>query len=169
MRQLDVADALNYLYPQPLAFLSVTAPDGTRNAMAVGWLMQASFEPPILAVAVSPKNYTHRLVEQTEAFVLSLAGEGQADLINRLGSMSSAGTDKLREARVEAQPGANTGCPMIEGAAAHFECQVERRVTMGDHSVFFGRMIAAWVPEAPIQKIDNFGSQRYARAEPAGR
>ena len=40
---------------------------------------------------------------------------------------------------------------------------------MGDHSVFFARIIAAWVPEAPVQKIDNFGSQRYAAAEPAGR
>ena len=58
---------------------------------------------------------------------------------------------------------------MIEGAAVHFECQVERRVTIGDHSVFFARIIAAWVPEAPVQKIDNFGSQRYAPAEPAGR
>ena len=115
MRQLDVADALNYLYPQPLAFLSVAAPDGTRNAMAVGWLMQASFEPPIFAVAVSPKNYTHRMVEQTEAFVLSFAGEGQTDLINKLGSVSSGGTDKLTQAHVEAHPGVNTGCPDDRG------------------------------------------------------
>ena len=68
--------------------------------MAVGWLMQASFEPPIFAVAVSPKNYTHRLVEQTEAFVLSFAGQGQTDLINQLGSMSSSGADKLSQAQV---------------------------------------------------------------------
>lgn len=169
MRQLDVADALNFLYPQPLAFLSVSAPDGTRNAMAVGWLMQVSFEPPILAVAVSPKNYTHRLIEKTESFVVSLAGEGQIDLINRLGSVSSGGADKLAEEHVEAMPAPNTGCPMIDGSAAHFECLVERRVTIGDHSVFFGRIVAAWVPEAPVQKIDNFGSQRYAPAEPAGR
>jgi flavin reductase (DIM6/NTAB) family NADH-FMN oxidoreductase RutF len=169
MRQLNVADALNYLYPQPLAFLSVAAPGGTRNAMAVGWLMQASFEPPILAVAVSPKNFTHRLIEQGESFVVSLAGEGQADLVNRLGSISSDGSDKLSAAGVEATPAPNTGCPLIDGAAAHFECLVERRVTIGDHSVFFGKIVGAWVPEAPVQKIDNFGSQRYAPAEPAGR
>lgn len=169
MRELSVADALNYLYPQPLAFLSVAAPDGTRNAMAVGWLMQASFEPPILAVAVSPKNFTHRLIEQSEAFVVSLAGEGQADLINRLGTLSSDGTDKLSTLGVEATPGPKTGAPLVEGAAAHFECHVERRVTIGDHSVFFGRIVASWVPVAPVQKIDNFGAQRYAPAEPAGR
>lgn len=167
MRQLDVADALNFLYPQPLAVLSVASPGGMRNAMAVGWLMQASFEPPILAVAVSPRNYTHRMVEQTESFVVSLAGEGQGDMINRLGTISSAGSDKLALCHVEALPGPHTGCPLIEGAAAHFECVVERRVTIGDHSVFFGRIVAAWVPEAPVQKIDNFGSQRYAPAEPA--
>jgi flavin reductase (DIM6/NTAB) family NADH-FMN oxidoreductase RutF len=166
MRQLQVADALNYLYPQPLAFLSVTAPDGARNAMAVGWLMQASFEPPMLAVAVSPRNYTHRLIEQTNAFALSFAGEGQGDLINRLGSVSSSGEDKLRLAGVEAIPGTITGCPMIVGAAVHFECQVDRRMTTGDHSVFFARIVAAWVPEAPVQKIDNFGSQRYGPVEP---
>jgi flavin reductase (DIM6/NTAB) family NADH-FMN oxidoreductase RutF len=169
MRELNVADALNYLYPQPLAFLSVASPGGTRNAMAVGWLMQASFEPPILAVAVCPKNYTHRIIEQTEAFVVSLAGQGQHDLVNRLGSTGSTGSDKLSDARVDAMPGPNTGCPLIDGAAAHFECLVERRVTIGDHSVFFGRIVAAWIPEAPVQKIDNFGSQRYAPALPAGR
>lgn len=167
MRRLDIADALNFLYPQPLAFLTAVGPDGTRNAMAVGWLMQASFEPPILAVAVSPKNFTHRLIEQTESFVVSLAGEGQANLVLKLGTMSSSGQDKLAAAGVEATPGKTTGCPLIEGAAAHFECQVEQRVTVGDHSVFFGRIVGAWVPEAPVQKIDNFGSQRYAPAEPA--
>ncbi len=166
MRELPVADALNFLYPQPLAFLSVTAPGGARNAMALGWLMQASFEPPVLAVAVSPKNQSHRLVEQTDAFVVSLAGEGQGDLINRLGTMSAAGSDKLQQAGVEATPAPNTGVPMIEGAAVHFECQVEKRVTVGDHSVFFGRIVAAWVPEAPVLKIDNFGAQQYAPAEP---
>ncbi len=169
MRQLNVADALNFLYPQPLALLAATAPDGTRNAMAVGWLMQASFEPPVLAVAVSPKNYTHRLIEQTDAFVLSLAGEGQTDMVNKLGSISSTGSDKLSQAGVHAASAPNTGCPLIEGAAAHFECRVERRVTVGDHSVFFGRVIAAWVPECPVQKIDNFGSQRYAPAQPTAR
>ena len=167
MRPLDIAEALNFCYPQPLALLTAVGSDGLRNAMAVGWLMQASFEPPILAVAVSPKNYTHRLIEQTEAFVLSLAGQGQADLVLKMGTTSSGGTDKLAEMGVDAQPAPRTGCPMIEGAAVHFECQVERRVTIGDHSVFCGRILAAYVPEAPVQKIDNFGSQRYAPAAPA--
>ncbi len=164
MRQLGVPEALNYLYPQPLAFLSAVAPDGRRNAMAAGWLMQASLEPPILAVAVSPANYTHRLIEQTDAFAVSLAGQGQADLVNKLGTTSSPGLDKLTEARVQATPGPGTGCPLIEGAAVHFECAVERRVTVGDHSVFFGRIVAAWAPEMPVRKMDNFGGQHYAPA-----
>lgn len=166
MRQLAIADALNFCYPQPLAFLTAAGADGTRNAMAAGWLMQASFEPPLLAVAVSPKNHTHQLIEQTEAFAISLAGEGQGDLVNRVGSASGSGSDKLAELGIEATPGKATGCPLIAGAAVHFECLVHRRVTVGDHSVFFGRIVAAYVPEAPVQKIDNFGSQRYAPAEP---
>lgn len=167
MRQLDIAEALNFCYPQPLAFLTAVAPDGTRNVMAVGWLMQASFEPPILAVAVSPKNHTHSLIERTETFAVSLAGEGQADLINRVGTLSSSGSDKLADLGINATPGLCTHCPLIEGAAAHFECQVHRRITVGDHSIFFGRIVAAYAPEAPVQKIDNFGAQRYAPAEPA--
>lgn len=167
MRQLDISEALNFCYPQPLAFLTSVAADGTRNVMAVGWLMQASFEPPVLAVAVSPKNHTHSMIEQTEVFAVSLAGQGQADLVNRVGTVSSMGADKLAELGIEAMPGPSTGCPLIEGAAAYFECQVHRRVTIGDHSIFFGRIVAAYVPEAPVQKIDNFGSQRYAPAEPA--
>jgi len=165
MRQLEVPEALNSFYPQPLAFLSAVAPNGTRNAMAVGWLMQASLEPPILAVAVSQANYTHRLIELTDAFAISMAGQGQEDLINRLGTTSSPGLDKLSEAQVPAAVGAVTGCPLIEGSAVHFECKVERRVTVGDHSVFFGRIVAAWAPEKAVRKIDNFGGQRYAPAK----
>jgi flavin reductase (DIM6/NTAB) family NADH-FMN oxidoreductase RutF len=74
--------------------------------------------------------------------------------------------DKLREAGVQATDGPGTGCPLIDGAAVHFECQVERRVTVGDHSVFFGRIVAAWAPEVPVRKMDNFGAQRYAPAQP---
>lgn len=167
MRQLDIAEALNFCYPQPLAFLTAIAPDGTRNAMAVGWMMQASFEPPVLAVAVSPKNHTHHLIEQSQVFAISLAGEGQADLINKVGTIGSTGSDKLADLKIDARPGPATRCPLIMGAAVHFECQVCRRVTVGDHSVFFGTIMAAHIPEAPVQKIDNFGSQRYAPATPA--
>ncbi len=167
MRQLNIADALNFCYPQPLAFLTTTTPDGKRNVMALGWLMQASFEPPILGAAVSVKNYTHHLIEQCEAFAVSLAGEGQADLINKVGTLSSTGSDKLAELGISATPGPVTGSPLIDGAAVHFECHLYRRVTVGDHSVFFGKIAAAYVPEAPVQKIDNFGAQRYAPAAPA--
>lgn len=167
MRQIDVSEAMKFLYPQPLAFLSASSPGGERNAMAVGWLMQASFEPPILAVAVSPKNYTHRLIEQTQQFTISLAGQGQTDLINKVGSVSGSGSDKLDELGIKAEAGPYTGCALIEGAAAHFECRLDRQLSVGDHTVFFGQIVAAWVPEAPVRKIDNFGESRYAPAEPA--
>lgn len=167
MRPLEVPEALSYFYPQPLAFLSVVSPNGSRNAMAVGWLMQASLEPPILAVAVSPAHYTHRLIEQTDVFAISLAGQGQAALIDKLGTTSTPGTDKLSACGVQATAGPGTGCPLIDGAAVHFECRVERRVTVGDHSVFFGRIVAAWAPDTPVRKMDNFGSQRYAPSQPA--
>jgi len=167
MRKIDSSEAMKFLYPQPLAFLTTTTPNGQRNAMAVGWLMQASFEPPILAVAVSPKNYTHRLIEQTQCFAVSLAGDGQADLLNKVGSVSNSGQDKLDQLGIKAAPGGCTGCPLIDGAAAHFECRLDRQLAVGDHTVFFGRIVAAWVPEAPVRKIDNFGASRYAPAEPA--
>ena len=168
MRQIDLEEALNYLYPQPLAFLTATGSDGRSNIMALGWMMQASFEPSILAVAVTPKNFTHQLIEQTQAFAVSLAGVGQDELINSVGTISGAGTDKLAELGVQTSLGSASRCPLVEGAAVHFECLVEKRVTVGDHSVFFGRIVAAWAPEPAVRKIDNFGSSRYAPAQPAG-
>jgi len=167
MHRIETAKAMEYLYPQPVAFLTTAAPDGRRNVMAVGWLMQASLEPTILAVGVSPRHYTHQLIEQTGVFAISLAGQGQADLINRVGSVTGRGSDKFADLHIDPVPGPQTGCPLINGAAVHFECAVENRITVGDHSVFFGRVLAAWVPDAPIRKIDNFGSSTYAPAQPA--
>jgi len=35
-----------------------------------------------------------------------------------------------------------TGAPVLDGASASFDCEVEQRVASGTHYVYFGRVVA---------------------------
>jgi hypothetical protein len=51
---------------------------------------------------------------------------------------AAGGADKFRGV---SWAGQHTGCPVLEGTAAWFDCKVEQRVEAGDHVIFIARVL----------------------------
>jgi len=120
---------------------AVTARHGDEvSAMTVNWLTQASFEPPMLALAVEGDSHSRKVIEASGAFAVNVLESGQRELAGRLGRTFAKHPEKTEE--VAWKPGEATGSPVLEAALAWVECRVQGSVPAGDHVVLVAEVVA---------------------------
>src|ERR1019366_4950545 len=85
--------------------------DGEYGAAGVNWLTQTSFEPPLIAAAVKTDNDSHRLIEASGAFAVSVLADDQLDIGKAFFRTTVLDGDMLNGYRFE--PGPETGAPVI--------------------------------------------------------
>src|SRR5690349_5154041 len=86
-----------------------------RDAFTAAWVMQASFDPPLLALSVNPRNASYPLLHASGAFAVSVLKRGQLALAQRFGTRSGREQDKF--AGVRWHPG-RSGAPVLDEALA---------------------------------------------------
>jgi len=114
------------------------AHDERRDAFTAAWVMQASFDPLLLALSVNPQNASYSLLRDSGAFAVSVLKRGQLALARRFGTRSGREQDKL--AGVRWRPG-RSGAPVLDDALAYFDCALTESLRTGDHELVVGRVI----------------------------
>lgn len=106
------------------------------NAFTAAWVMQASFDPLLLALAINPRNASYRLLVASGAYSVNVLRDDQRDRAAHFGQPRVG--NKL--AGVEWSP-RRTGAPVLADCLAYFECLVAGRCAAGDHEIVLGRVI----------------------------
>ena len=120
--------------------------DGERkDAFTAAWIMQASFDPLLLAISINPDNASYELLHASGWFTVNILKQGQLDLARHFGTKSGRDQDKL--APVRTRPG-RAGSPSLEDALAYFECELEGRTRAGDHELVLGRVVDGGILDA---------------------
>jgi flavin reductase (DIM6/NTAB) family NADH-FMN oxidoreductase RutF len=109
-----------------------------RAAFTAAWVMQASFDPPLLALSVHPGNASWPILERSRGFAVSVLRRGQLELARHFGTTSARDHDKL--AGIRWRPG-RTGAPVLSDALAFFDCERGPVLPAGDHRVVLGRVL----------------------------
>ncbi|HEX6472692.1 MAG TPA: flavin reductase family protein [Streptosporangiaceae bacterium] len=119
----------------------VTTGGDTPHGMTANAFASLSLDPPLVLICVDRDALMHRNLLAAGAFgvsVLAAHQEGVArHFADRWRPLGLAQFDA-----VDWRPGPCTGAPMIEGAMAHFECELWRSYDGGDHSIFIGRLVS---------------------------
>lgn len=119
----------------------VTAADGENVAAGtVSWLSQASFEPPLVMVAVKADSSLHAVLERSGAFAVNVLGEGQEAIAEAFFRRAVREGDRINGYAFE--PG-QTGSPLLLDAPAFLECQEVGRLAYGDHTVVVAEVVNA--------------------------
>jgi len=168
MKQVAPGEAVRRKYPEWIVLVVARDGEGRANLMPAGWGMICSGEPFMVCVAIAHGHYTHQCIEETKEFVFAWAGEGQAELVSYAGSHTGADVDKFADFDIPTAPAAVVAVPLLAEAAANLECRLHRAVSVGDHTIFVGEVVAAHVPDEPIAKLDNFAGT-FAVARPRGK
>lgn len=114
---------------------------GEEHAMTANWLTQASFEPPMVAVAIENTSRTIGLIRDARYFVVSVFQDGQRDLASKLGRSSATTPNKLKG--VKTKPAPTSGAPILADALGWLECRLVATLPAGDHTLVLGEVVEA--------------------------
>jgi flavin reductase (DIM6/NTAB) family NADH-FMN oxidoreductase RutF len=127
----------------------LTSADGDELAAAgVNWLSQASFDPPLVMVAVKADNDSHSVIQRTGAFAVNVLADDQLEIGSAFFRTTVVEGDTMNGYRFERAP--ETGAPLLVDLPYWFEARVTDTVPRGDHTIFVGEVVGAGVrdPEA---------------------
>jgi flavin reductase (DIM6/NTAB) family NADH-FMN oxidoreductase RutF len=137
-----IKDALQMM---PYGFYALTSRSGDDvNVMVANWITQASFKPRLLAIGLQKKCYTHGLVEQGGVFAINIFKEEDQKALMPFTKSRAKNPDKMKQAQYD--EGSETGCPILDGAAAYIEFKVVNMIDVGgDHDILVGEAVSAGV------------------------
>ena len=159
MKRSRIDEAISRKYPEGVAMIVSVDEKGRPNAMPAGWYMFTSGDPPMLAVSISPKRYTHELIQRTQEFVVAFPSKDQGRLVDLCGSYHGDEVDKFDCFSIPTEPAEIVKPPLIEGSVACLECKVVSSLTTGDHTIFAGRIVAGHVSSKPAVRLYNLGGE----------
>jgi len=129
-------------YPKTVALITAIDHNKKTNVMTVDWHMPVSIKPPLYAVAVTKKAYTHKLIEESGEFVVNFIQKELAPQAKFIGLHSGKNVDKFKETGLTKEPSDMVITPRIKEAYAHIECKLISTHKTGDHSIFIGEVLA---------------------------
>lgn len=137
-------------FPYGLYVITV-AHDGDEHAMTANWITQASFEPPMLVVAVENTSKTISLIRDAHHFAVSLLTTEQRDLAGKLGRSSEQAPQKLKGVKTKPAPAART--PVLAEAVGWVECRAVATLPAGDHTLVLGEILEAGVENGDAEPL----------------
>jgi flavin reductase (DIM6/NTAB) family NADH-FMN oxidoreductase RutF len=121
-----------------------------RDAFTAAWVMQASFDPLLLALSINPDNASYPILRSGQTFTVNVLKRDQLELARRLGTRSGRDEDKL--AGLAWRPG-RRGAPVLGDALAWLECELQSSVPAGDHELVVGRVTDGAIQAAEAEPM----------------
>lgn len=122
------------------------------NGMMADWVMQVSFAPRLVAVAIENDARTLMNVRESGVFTVNLLAADEMAVAAKFaqpyyGSKVRGRGDPARSdihhklEGVRYSLGKETACPILTEAMAWLECRVRMTVPIGDHTLVVGRVV----------------------------
>lgn len=153
--RVDLSSAYRLLHPRHVVLVSCIDGAGKANIITLAWSMPVSISPPLVAMSIAPKRYSHQLIEETKEFVVNVP---TMDIVKETlfcGRRSGRIYDKFKEARLTPLPAKMVQPPIVKECVAHLECKLHQQITVGDHTLFIGRVLTAYADDGVFdEKFD---------------
>jgi flavin reductase (DIM6/NTAB) family NADH-FMN oxidoreductase RutF len=138
------SDARRLLGGGPVVLVT-TAWRGNYNVMPAAFVTPLSFDPPFVGLAVHPGRHTHDMIKFSEEFALNIPTRELLHHCQYLGSVTGREANKFELTKLPTFRARKVEAPLLEGCIGYIECGVEDALTVGDHTLFVGKVAAAQV------------------------
>jgi len=160
--------AMSRKYPEQIAIAIALDPQGKPNPITLGWVMNTSIDPPMLAISIGRTRYSLQAVRHSRQFVVSYPSAQMAADARFHGSRSGRDLDKLAACGTRTQPAKRVQGVILADAVANFECELEAELPTGDHVIFVGRVVASHVNSDPsVRRLYSLGDEQMGAVVPA--
>jgi len=120
--------------------------EGEPRGITVNAFTSVSLEPPSLLICINREARSYLFISTSRIFCVNVLAGDQRRLAEHF-------SGKVRE-RQFAEIGYTTdatGAPVLEGAIAHFDCEVAHEYLFGSHSILIGHVLSCSArPGSPL-------------------
>ena len=127
-------------FPTGVTVVTVASGDGAMHGTTVNSFSSVSLDPMLVLVCLNEKSCGLRLIERAGAFAVNVLSAGQQDVSCRFASRNRPAGPAMFDG-VPFEPGV-TGCPVLAGATASFDCRLWQSHRAGDHLIVLGEVVA---------------------------
>jgi flavin reductase (DIM6/NTAB) family NADH-FMN oxidoreductase RutF len=156
-KQVKYEQAIKTKYPEQVIIAIAKDKKGKANPVTLGWTMIASYQPPMMAIAVAKTHYSIKTIRYSKCFTIAFPSAQMADAALFFGSRSGRDTDKFAEFDCKTLPAEKIDSVLLADAVANFECTLESQTSVGDHIIFVGRVVASHVNTRPKKRLYTVG------------
>lgn len=122
--------------------------NGVKGVMTAAWITPVSINPPIVAVSISPKRETFKLIVKSGEFSVNVLSMNYLSKVHLAGTISARRVkDKFKRVGLTPGKARRIGSPIVLEADAVLECVVWRTIEAGDHVMFLGRVVESYASE----------------------
>ena len=105
-------------------------------AMTCNSFNTVSMDPALVLWSVGKGAFSNRAFTQSSGFLVNILSLEQSDLAIKFSTGSQA--DRFKDEPIERMKSQRTKLPL---SLAWFDCEIEKRVSAGDHDILIGRVL----------------------------
>lgn len=125
-----------------------TAYRGKQNIMPMSWHTMMDFEPPLVGLVISERNYSFGLLQKSKECTINIPTVEIAEKVVSCGNIHGNKINKFEKFGLTPAPASMVGAPLIEECYASFECRLMDTAMVARYDFFVVEVVKAWVDKA---------------------
>lgn len=113
--------------------------------MTLSWQTMIDFEPPLVGLVVSNRNYSFTSLRSTKECAINIPTEKLRRQVVGCGNTSGRNVDKFKRFGLTRQKASRVQAPLIEDCFANLECRVVDARMAGKYNFFVVEVVKAWL------------------------
>jgi flavin reductase (DIM6/NTAB) family NADH-FMN oxidoreductase RutF len=146
-KSFPLSKVYGLLEPGPVVLVT-TAHKGRANIMTLSWLTMMDFEPPLLGMVMSDRNYSFAALKATKQCVINIPTVELAAKVVGVGNSSGRRTDKFATFGLTPRLARLVEPPLIDECYANLECRVTDARMAKRYNFFVLEVLKAWIDPA---------------------
>ncbi len=154
--ELDVKKYYTLLL-RPVVIVTTVSAEGKVNAAPFSFNTPISFSPPLYGFSCNPKHDTWANIQETEEFVVNVAGYDLGGSLHILEQKFPRGVNELEKAGLKEMASKTVKPPRVEKAMAWIECKLHSSYEIGDHVWVVGEVCCVDVKDGCWKEVIDAG------------
>lgn len=129
----------------PVVLITTAGGDGRFNVMTESWHTPLEFDPPLIGLVISDRNFSFRAFTESGECVINIPTVELAKAVVGCGNTSGRRTDKFKTFGLTAEKALRVQAPLIRECHASLECRVVDSTLASKYAFFVVEVVKAWV------------------------
>lgn len=112
--------------------------DGKAIGFTASFLVQVSFDPPLIAVSMKKGRESYEAINESKVFAVNIMTKETMKLVGHFAKPTPEGSSQFDSVDYEEK---SLNVPVLKDALAYLECKLHSTADAGDHIVVFGEVV----------------------------